>query len=643
VTGAIARAAACLCVALLACAQARAEPAPSAPSGLIEPGRDYHSYANASRVRIRHLDLELQADFEARRLSGAVDLTVERLDPGERTLVLDTRDLTVRKVWLVRSATDLVPLGFTLGPRDGELGQPLRIELPVDDMARKLVVRISYQTQPQASGLQWLAPELTAGKTHPFLMTQSQAIHARSWIPLQDTPQVRATYRATIRTPRGLRALMSAENDPDGGEPGPGELTTWRFEMPQAIPSYLMALAIGRLEFRASGPRTGVYAEAPVLDAAAREFADLEKMLTTCEGLFGPYRWGRYDLLILPPSFPLGGMENPRLSFITPTVIAGDRSLVAVIAHELAHSWSGNLVTNATWRDLWLNEGFTVYLERRVIEALYGGEREAMEDVLGLSILRRDLADLPPADEILAVDLRGRDPDDAFSQVPYEKGKLFLDWLESRFGRPALDAFLRDYFDTFAFQSITTERFLSHLEEFLLSKHPGRVSQAELGEWIYRPGLPAHAVLPRSDAFARVDAVREQWLAGRIAAAEIPGRKWTTHEWQHFIEKLPQPVPAERLAELDREFALTQATNAEIAHAWLLVAVRSRYEPAYARLEEYLTTVGRRKLIKPLYEALVKTPEGAARARRIFSAARTGYHPIAAQSIADVLAGTPPS
>jgi leukotriene-A4 hydrolase len=619
-----------------------AQVAGSAPAGLIEPERDYHSFANAAAVRVKHLDLELATDFEARRLSGVVDLEVERIDPAARRLILDTRDLTIRKVWLVAGPASLEPLTFALGPRDAQLGQPLAIDLPAGD-ARKLTVRVSYQTQPQASGLQWLTAEQTAGKTDPFLMTQSQAIHARSWIPLQDTPQVRATYRATIRTPGGLRALMSANNDPEGGRKGPGDFTTWQFEMPQAIPSYLMALAVGRLEFKATGPRTGVYAEAPVLDAAAKEFGDLEKMLVTCEGLFGPYRWGRYDLLILPPSFPFGGMENPRLSFITPTVIAGDRSLVALIAHELAHSWSGNLVTNATWRDLWLNEGFTTYLERRIVEALYGAEREAMEDVLGLQALRRDIKAAKPGDDVLAIDLRGRDPDDVFSEIPYEKGKLFIDWLEARYGRESLDAFLREYFATFAFQSITTERFLAFLEEHLMAKQPRRITEAELSEWIYHPGLPKTAVLPTSDAFVEVDEVRQEWLAGRREATAIPGREWTTHEWLHFIDNIPRSVPLERLAELDRAFSLTQATNAEIAHSWLLISVKSGYEPAYGRLEQYLMNVGRRKLIKPLYEALMKAPGGPERARRIFAAARAGYHPIAADSIAQVVSGAPSS
>jgi aminopeptidase N len=638
----LARALACLGAALAALTAAADGPTREAPADHARPARDYHSFANSSAFRVQHLELDLQADFGAKSLRGTADLQVERLQDAARVLILDTRDLTIHRVTLEsRGASE--PLSFKLGERDLVLGQPLSIEVPQGKPGDVFEVRVTYDTQPQASGLQWLAPAQTAGKKHPFLMTQSQAIHARSWVPLQDTPQVRATYRATIRTPRELRAVMSARNDPKGGSPAPGGLIAFRFEMPQAIPSYLLALAIGQLEFRAIGPRTGVYAEPAVLASAAHEFADLEKMLVTCERLFGPYRWVRYDLLILPPSFPFGGMENPRLSFITPTVIAGDRSLVSLIAHELAHSWSGNLVTNATWRDFWLNEGFTTYLERRIIEALYGREREAMEDVLGLQSLQRDLAQLEARDEILAIDLRGRDPDDAFSEVPYEKGKLFLDWLESRFGREALDRFLRSWFDTFAFESVTTERFLSWLEAELLAKRPGRVSEGELSEWIYQAGLPASAVLPQSDAFARVDAMREQWLTGGLATSKLPGGNWTTHEWLHFLDNLPRGVPGDRLADLDRQFALTDVKNARIAHSWLLTAIRNDYEPAWPRLEHYLIGIGRRILIKPLYEELMKTPEGAERARRIFAVARQGYHPIAAESIAEVIEKKPPS
>jgi len=356
-------------------------------------------------------------------------------------------------------------------------------------------------------------------------------------------------------------------------------------------------------------------------------------MIQVSEKLFGPYRWGRYDLLILPPSFPFGGMENPRLSFITPTVIAGDRSLTALIAHELAHSWSGNLVTNATWRDLWLNEGFTVFLQGRIMLAVYGDRREDMEEMLDLMTLRRDLATLPATDQVLAIDLRGRDPDDVFTQVPYIKGGLFVSWLASRFGNEAIDKFLHGYFDKFAFQSISTEDFRAYLEANLIPQKPGAVQPAELDEWINAPGLPTSAVLPQSDAFELVDAIRKDWLAGKIAAADLPAKQWTTHEWVHFLDGMPVKVPAARLDELDAAHALTAIGNSEIAFSWLRIAIRNDYAKAWPRLENYLTTIGRRRLIKPLYEDLMKTPAGAERARAIYTLARPNYHPIATQTL----------
>ena len=603
----------------------------AAPADPIVPGKDYHSYADTNAFRVKHLDLDLSASFDDQRLSGVADLTVTRVSPDAQDLVLDTRDLVIRQAWWLRGPADLVPLRHTSGVRDPMLGAPLTLNLTPEMTGPEFTVRISYQTRPEASGLQWVPAPLTADKTHPFLFTQSQAIHARSWIPLQDTPQVRHTFTARLRVPPGMRAVMGAES-----ASSPLELAAdgvYKFSMPQPIPAYLIALGIGKLEFRATGARTGVYAEPSVVEAAAKEFAETEQMMQVSEKLFGPYRWGRYDLLILPPSFPFGGMENPRLSFITPTVIAGDRSLTSLIAHELAHSWSGNLVTNATWRDLWLNEGFTVYLQGRIMEAVYGARRNAMEETLDLAILRDELATHPKPDQILAIDLRGRDPDDAFTQIPYIKGHLFLSWLRSRFGEDVLDKFLQTYFDAFEFRSISTELFREYLEANLLPQKPGAVTAAELDEWMYQPGLPKNAVLPHSDAFQLVDAARREFLTGKSAAADLPGKSWTTHEWVHFIDGLPAKVPADKLAALDEAFGLTNVGNSEIAFSWLRVAIANEYSPAFPRLDSYLTGIGRRKLIKPLYEDLMKTPAGAERARAIYTRARSGYHPIATATL----------
>jgi hypothetical protein len=471
-----------------------------------------------------------------------------------------------------------------------------------------------------------LTPKQTS-RHKAFLYTNSEPIGARSWIPLQDTPQVRATYRAQVHTDSGVRAVMSAENDPKANRNG-----DYSFDMPQAVPSYLIALAVGDLQFKETGPRTGVYAEKSMIQAAAKEFADTESMIQANEKLFGPYRWARYDVLVMPPSFPEGGMENPRLSFITPTVVVGDKSLVSVIAHELAHSWAGNLVGNATWRDLWLNEGFTDYMESRIMTAVYGEQRASMEAVLGVRRLRADLAKLKPADQILAIDLRDRDPGEVFSEIPYEKGRLFLNYLDAKFGREHFDAFLRGYFDHFAFKSITTEQFLAYLSENLLDRFPGVVAQTEVKAWLFSPGLPADAVLPVTTMFEPVDQAREAWLLGKLSSKNI-GMDWVTQQWLYFLNNMREALTASQLGDLDKTFGFTRSPNAEIAHAWFKLVIANDYQPGFARLEEYLRTIGRRKLIAPLYEALMKAPSGEAFAKRIFAEARAGYHPETVKAI----------
>ena len=414
---------------------------------------DPSSYANVSAFVTTHLALDVTTDFEAKTLAGSAELTFDRRDPAATEVILDTRDLTIRKAEAAIDKGAWADTTFRLDAPTPAFGSALRITMPPG--ANR--VRVTYVTSPAAKGLQWLTPEQTAGRKHPFLFSQAQAIQARSFVPVQDLPGVRFTYEATVRTPADLVAVMAAESKPGGSERG-----VFRFQMPQAIPSYLLAIAVGDLAFKPMSERTGVWAEPAMVDAAAREFEDTEQMVQATEKLYGPYRWGRYDLLVLPPSFPFGGMENPRLTFATPTVIAGDKSLVSLVAHELAHSWSGNLVTNATWTDFWLNEGFTTYLERRIVEAVYGKPRADMEAMIGVRELEEGRKTLDvPRDRTLLPDLTGRDPDDAYSTVPYEQGALFLTFLEARFGRDNLDAFLRKWFDSHAFQSATTDEFLA--------------------------------------------------------------------------------------------------------------------------------------------------------------------------------------
>ena len=562
---------------------------------IVDIEHDIHSLANPAIVRVTHVNLDLTVVFERQTIQGIAILTIERSDRDATQLILDSRALQIDETAVSRDGVDYRESRFSVGPPDKILGAPIVIEIAPDTR----FVRIRYATDPAATALQWLAPAQTAGKQHPFLYTQSQAIHARSWIPLQDSPGVRVTFEARVHVPPGLKAVMGAAD----------------FVMNQPIPPYLIALAVGDLAFQPTGPRTGVWAEPSVVARASDEFSDMEKMLDAAERLYGPYRWGRYDVLVMPPSFPFGGMENPCLTFATPTVITGDKSLVSLVAHEMAHSWSGNLVTNATWSDFWLNEGYTVYIERRILEELYGSRRAEMEAALGYQDLQDAFKTHPPAEQILHIDLAGRDPDDGCTSVPYEKGALFLRHLEQTFGRPALDVWLRSYFDQFAFRSITTAQSLDYLREHLFKANPQLAAEIPLEEWVFEPGLPARALAPVFEPAGTID-------------------EWTTHEWLHFLRGLPLELDSSRMQELDSTYHLTRSGNYEILHEWLLMAIRNRYAAAYPRLEQFLIEVGRRKFVKPLYEAM-----DLEQAAAIYEKARPGYHPITQATIDACLAG----
>ncbi len=564
---------------------------------------DPHSYAQPELVRVEHLSLDLRVDFAKKKLIGTAKL---RITPGAKQLVLDTRDLKIRNV----SAP------YELGKSDPILGTPLTIRIA----PKTRFVTISYETSPEASALQWLDPPQTAGKKHAYLLSQSQAINARSWVPIQDSPQVRFTYDATIRVPKNLIAVMSAENPQKRNATG-----VYHFHMPQPVPAYLLALAVGDIGFRPFSNISGVYAEPAVLEKAHHEFEDTPRMIETAESLYGPYRWSRYDILVLPPSFPYGGMENPRLTFLTPTLIAGDRSLVSVVAHELAHSWSGNLVTNATWNDFWLNEGFTTYIERRIDEKLYGRELSEMEYMLGGTDLETEFKELPPEDQGLQINWAGKNPDEAPSVVPYEKGALFLRLIEETAGREKFDRFLRSYFDQNAFRSMSTERFVEILKSEGLAPE-------NIEAWIHGPGLPPNAPKPHSETFAKVNAQIEVWRNG-TPASSLDTRGWVTHQWIHFIRGLPATLTTAQLKQLDDQFRFTWSGNSEILEAWLERVIENRYEAAYPALEQFLTSQGRRKYLKPLYTKLAATPEGLALAKHIYAKARPTYHPLSQATI----------
>jgi aminopeptidase N len=583
---------------------------------------DHHSHSRPNEAVITHLDLDVAVDMDAHSIRGTASYRIKGAAGGR--IVLDTDGIQVEAVEDLNGTA----LSYQLGDSTF-LGRPLEITLGKDTKG----ITVHYRTGRFARALQWLAPGQTADKEHPFLFTQGQAILTRSWIPIQDSPGIRFTYEATVRVPKDLMAVMSAVNPQERSVDG-----VYHFKQQQPIPAYLIALAVGDIVFKPVDERTGVYAERSVVEKAAWEFADMGTMLRSAEELYGPYRWGRYDVIVLPPSFPFGGMENPCLTFATPTILAGDRSLTALVAHELAHSWSGNLVTNATWNDFWLNEGFTVYIEGRISEAIHGPDYAGMLQQLGRQDLLHTLVGIAkgkhPEDSRLRLDLTGRDPDEGMTDVAYEKGAAFLRLIESKVGRPKFDAFVRAYFDAFAFQSMTTDHFLAYLDENLLA--PNKV-ELDVQAWVDGEGLPANAPTPESDRFNKVDQEVKRWVDGQ-PAKKLATNGWSTFEWMHFIRHLPRQLDDERMDELDRAFGFTGSGNAEVLAAWFELCIHNDHDAAFGRMDEFLSTVGRRKFLIPLYTEMTRTEKGRIMAQTIYKSARPNYHSVSVRTIDELLA-----
>jgi aminopeptidase N len=517
------------------------------------------------------------------------------------------------------------PLSWKTGTDDPILGTSLTVTM---GSSRRIVIR--YASAEGSPALQWLEPSQTAGKRHPYLFTQGETIFNRTWIPMQDSPGLRQSWSARVNVPAPLRALMSAESLTAQGRVLPGGRLEFRFRMNEPVPAYLIAFAVGGLAFCATGPRTGVYTEPAMLDSVATELVDLEEMMQAAEAIYGPYRWGRYDVLIMPPSFPLGGMESPRLTFATPTILAGDRSLVTVVAHEVAHSWSGNLVTNATWEDFWLNEGFTDYFENRIMERLKGADYATMIAELRWTNWERTIASHDGAgspDNRLHLNLAGRDPELAINDVAYGKGATFLHVIERAVGRARFDAYLRSRFDRFAFQSQTTSGFLADVREHLLKGDAAAERAIDLDRWAYASGIPQNAVHPHFEGFVAVDEAARAFSAG-ASATSLSAKGWVTQQWVRFLGDFTT-LSATRLDDLDRTFAFSKSGNADIRSAFLQLAVANCYEAAVPSLEEFLLSQGRKRFVVRLFSGLMKQGEwGEPIARGIYARARPGYHEL---------------
>ncbi|MDQ3074339.1 MAG: M1 family metallopeptidase [Pseudomonadota bacterium] len=614
----------------LAACQSGDAPAPQAAARVVAPiltgadAVDIHSYAKPLEARVTHVALDLNVDFDAKRVGGTATLDLQA-KPGVNSITLDDKGLEISAI----TTADGKPLPYTVGAVDPILGAPLTIEMGA---AKQIVIR--YKSAPDSGALQWLTPEQTAGKKHPYLLSQGQAIENRSWIPTQDSPGVRQTWEAKIRVPKALTAVMSA---PKAGETvTDADTRVFSYKMDKPVAPYLIAIAVGDLAFRELGPRTGVWTEPAMLDKAAAELADTEKMVAAAEKLFGPYQWGRYDMLVLPPSFPFGGMENPTLTFLTPTFIAGDKSLTSLIAHELAHSWSGNLATNATWADFWLNEGMTTYATTRIVEAVYGPKVAAQQVALGHDAMRAAITDNGgPAgpDTRLHIDLKGRSPDDGLTDIAYEKGAAFLRTIEQAVGRERFDAWLKGWFSRHKFEPVTTAIFLADIRKHLIKGDAGLETRLALDTWVNDPGIPANLAPADPKAFAEVDAAVAAYKTGAQPATEV-WQRWTTDEKLRFLTRLDKKQPTARLASLDRAYGLATEGNNEVRFAFLTLAVAARYDPAIPALEQFLLMQGRRKFVRPLITALAADAAwGRPIATRVYAEARPLYHPVTVRDL----------
>ncbi|MFD2942859.1 hydrolase/aminopeptidase [Flavobacterium notoginsengisoli] len=585
---------------------------------------DEHSYSKPELAVTKHLDLDIKVDFDTQTISGKASWTIDNISKGNE-IIFDENTLNITKVTLGDEEKETK---FELGKDIEFHGKPLHITIEPNTTK----VNIYYSTTKDAVALQWLKPEQTADKKKPFLFSQGESIWSRTWIPCQDSPGIRFTYNAKVTVPKDLLAVMSAVNPQKKNDTG-----VYTFKQDKAIPSYLMAIAVGDIEFQAIDNRTGVYAEPSMLKKSAYEFAELGKMVVAAEKLYGPYRWGRYDVLVLPPSFPYGGMENPNLTFLTPGVIAGDRSLTSLLAHELGHSWSGNLVTNATWDDIWLNEGFTTYVEHRIGEAIFGKKEFEMQNVITNKELIDNVAeygDTSP-DTRLKVSLTERNPDDGISMIPYVKGYAFLRVIENAVGRDKFDPFIKNYFDSHAFQSITTEDFVKYLNENLIKGDKALADKIKLEDWIYKPGIPSNITPVSSADFDAIDKIQKSWRETGVVG--LSKKITTTAEKQHFIDHLPADITAKEMEAIDNEFNFTKGGNFIIKRQWFVQALIHQYKPAYPSIEQFLIGISRTGSVMMLYKEMVKTPEGKVWAKQVFDKAKSGYHTTTIQAVEGVL------
>jgi len=594
---------------------------------------DPHSQTNIQDIVTRHISILWDVQFDNKVLTGQVSLTGEALVDNVSVFIFDSKDLDIHSALDAQGGS----LQYSLESEHQVFGQALHVKLnqPLKK-GEKVTVTLKYSTRPTSSAIQWLAPSQTAGKKEPYLFTQCQAIHARTMLPCQDAPSVKATYEASVTVPAQLTAVMSAL---EAKEPTThGDRKTFFFTQPVPISSYLIALGVGDLVCKDIGPRTKVWSEPSYVDRAAYEFAETEQFIQVAEKYLGPYVWGIYDILLLPPSFPYGGMENPCLTFVTPTLLAGDRSLADVVAHEISHSWSGNLVTNKTWEHFWLNEGWTVYNERLIHGHIHGNLERHFKSLQGLKALD-DSIDMYGVDSphtCLYQKLNDIDPDDAFSSVPYEKGFNFLFYLETVVG--GLDTFLpfaRAYFDKFKYSTITTEEFKIFFLEYF-NNLGSKLDVIEWDKWLYGKGnTPVSNKFDESISASSI-ALAEKWLSGVDGdSKDIDG--WNAGQITLFLDTIitsDKSLDIQSVANIDQLYNFTSSNNSEVRFRWYQIGIKAEYDPVFPAAAKFVVEQGRMKFVRPLYRSLYKSNKGRSLAVDTFKKNSTFYHSIAAKMIA---------
>ncbi|KAJ3228486.1 hypothetical protein HK099_000041 [Clydaea vesicula] len=582
---------------------------------------DPSSFSNNDEIKVLHVHLDLAVDFSTKKLHGSVLHSCSVVSEKANKIVFDTSFLNIKDIFLIDGEKS-TELQYTLAKREGFLGSPLTVQLDHDFLKNEDVrIKINYETTDKCTAIQWLEPSQTVGKVHPYLFTQCQAIHARSMLPCQDTPNLKITYSANITCPPSFRALMSAI---PSKEETVDEQKTYSFVQNTTIPSYLIALAVGNIEGKKVGPRTTVWSEPEVVEAAAWEFEGTETFIATGESLLTPYSWGIYDLLLLPASFPYGGMENPCLTFVTPSLLAGDRSLVDVVAHEIAHSWAGNLVTSANWEHFWLNEGFTVFIERKIVEKLHGKKASHFSAILGYYHLKESvdvmMENNTPNYTCLRPNLKGIDPDDVFSSVPYA------------------------HFVHFAHKSITTQNFKDYLYQFMESNYGKEkvdiLNSVDWEGWFTDVGMPKEKNDFDQTLSNACKALALKWkdekdltVLSKLDPSDVTD--FTPTQKMNFLDILNnyEKFEVEKIVLMKELYKFGEYKNMEILSRWQGLCLKAEYEPIFPAVVDFITKIGRMKYVRPLFRALYKCKNGKQLARETFLKHKSFYHPICQDAV----------